>query len=239
MPKRPLLTRESKEKKVIELYEKGLNVRQISKRVHMNFSDIGKITRKYSGEDEVSHSTKKLSKHSMALELFRTGHSNLEVAIKLGLTDSETEGEQEQYRRLINMDKYCEFYDAMKGNLEYYLQLYTELSIANLTVHQAIEGIRYAQLIASMKLEYTNLQNSTRQLRLESFEVWKGLQLLKQEEQSISNQLEPPKEVYNPIGNETHLPEPNNTSLTKAKRRSRRRGTHNLPTDFKTYRPDS
>ena len=209
-----------------------MNIREISKRVHMSFGDIGKITRKHSGDEEVSPNTRKFSKHSQALELFRTNHSNLEVAIRVGLTDSETEEEQKQYRRLINMDKFCEFYDAMKGDLEYYLHLYSELRIANLTVHQAIEGLRYAQSIASMKLEYANLQNNLRQMRLESFEVWKRLQMLKQEEHNISNQLESPKGIDNPNWSETYFPEPNNTSFARARRRRRR--IHTSFDDFKT-----
>jgi hypothetical protein len=104
-----------KERKVIELYEKGMNIRQIAKRVHLSFGDIGKITRKHSGDESVSPNTKKFSKHSQALELFRTNHSNLEFAIRVGLTDSETEQEQKQYRRLINIDKFCQFYDALKS----------------------------------------------------------------------------------------------------------------------------
>jgi transposase len=41
MRRRFPLTREEKERKVIELSDKGMNIRQISKRVHMNFGDIG------------------------------------------------------------------------------------------------------------------------------------------------------------------------------------------------------
>lgn len=237
MTKRPLLTRDSKERRVIELHEKGMNIRQIAKRVHMSFGDIGQITRKYSGDEDIVQNTKKFSKHSHALELFRTNHSNLEVAIKVGLTDSETLEEQRQYRRLVNMDEFCEFYDAMKGNLEFYLQMYTELSNAGLTIHDAIEGLRYARWIASMKLEYIDLQNKLQQIRNESFETWKKLQSLKREKYYISSQLGHLKTVTNAKSDEGYIPTPNiDVPFGRARRRKR---IHRSFDDFQTGGPAS
>lgn len=37
------LTRDEKERKVKELYERGVNIRDISKRVHMSFGDSSEI----------------------------------------------------------------------------------------------------------------------------------------------------------------------------------------------------
>lgn len=94
------LTKEEKERKVIELLQKGANIREISKRVHMSFTDIGKISRKITGYPEPAERSVAYSKHSTALELFRTGHSNLHVAIEVGLSDYETIEKQKQFRRL-------------------------------------------------------------------------------------------------------------------------------------------
>jgi hypothetical protein len=158
--KKVYLTKEEKERNVIELLQKGANIRVISRRVRMSFTDIGKISRKVSGYLEPGDRSSVYSKHSQALELFSTGHSNLQVAIKVGLSDYETIDKQKQFRRLINMDKFCEFYEVMKDNLESYLQLYDELKIANFTVREAIEGLQYARALGSMKFEYGNLQNT-------------------------------------------------------------------------------
>jgi transposase len=88
--KKVYLTKEEKERKVIELLQKGANIREISKRVRISFTDIGKISRKVSGYPEPVERSGVYSKHSQALEMFRTGHSNLQVAIKVGLSDYET-----------------------------------------------------------------------------------------------------------------------------------------------------
>lgn len=179
--KKVYLTKEEKERKAIELLQKGANIREISRRVRMSFTDIGKISRKVSGYPEPAGRSAVYSKHSQALELFRTGHSNLQVAIRVGLSDYETIEKQKQFRRLINMDKFCEFYDVMKDELESYLQLYAEIKNANLTVRDSIEGLNYARWLESMKYEYGILQYRLQEMRSESFHVWQKLQGLKQE----------------------------------------------------------
>ena len=50
--KKVYLTKEKKERNVIELLQKGANIREISRRVRMSFTDIGKISRKVSGYPE-------------------------------------------------------------------------------------------------------------------------------------------------------------------------------------------
>lgn len=159
------MTREDKERKVIELTEKGMNIRNIAKRVHMSFGDIGQITRRHSGDERGTQKSTKLSKHSQALELFNNGESILRVAMNLGLSDLEAMEEQKQYRRLIADDRFCDVYDAISNNLEFHLSLYAELTNANLTAKDAIEGISYARQLNLMRMEHGWLQNDLPQLR--------------------------------------------------------------------------
>jgi len=201
MTKKFPLTKKEKERKVVELYEKGKNIRDISKRVHMNFEDIGEITRKLSGDEYPIEKSKKYSKHSQALELFRRGESNLGVAINLGLTDFETIEEHKQYRRLIDNDKFCELYDRNEGELESLLLLYDELRNANLSARDAIEGVTYARKLNSMKLEYNALFNERQRLKEENYCAWNLLQALKQEKNSVSLKLEVMKEAKDAVWN--------------------------------------
>lgn len=220
--KKVYLTKEEKERKVIELLQKGANIREISRRVRTSFTDIGKISRKISGYPEPADRSAAYSKHSQALELFRTGHSNLQVAIKVGLSDYETIEKQKQFRRLINMEKFCEFYDVMKDDLDSYLQLYDQLKNANLTVCDAIEGLQYARWLESMKFEYSYIQYKLQQMRAESFHVWLTLQGLKQEKFFVSNELRSIKVTTNTYSNEKYLPESANEDISFVARRRRR-----------------
>jgi len=186
----------------MELSDKGMNIRQISKRVHMNFGDIGKITRKLSGDEYGIERSKKYSKHSQALELFKRGDTNLGVAIKLGLTDSETMEEHKQYRRLIDNDKFCELYDWNEGELESLLLLRDELRKANLSARDAIEGVTYARKLNSMKLECNALLNESQRFKQDNYYRWNLLQSLKQGINSASSELEVMKEAKDAVWNE-------------------------------------
>jgi hypothetical protein len=222
MRRRRRLTREEKERKVIELSDKGMNIRQISKKVHMNFGDIGKITRKLSGDEYGIERSKKYSKHSQALELFQRGDTNLEVAIKLGLSDSETIEEQKQYMRLIGTDKFCEVYDEMKGDLGSHLLLYQELKKANLTARDAIEGIIYSRRIDQMNFEYNRLLNDLERAKQEFYSVSYELEELKREKNTVRNQVEVLKETNDAIWNKIGmLPRPEELSQTVRVRRRR------------------
>ena len=91
------------------------------------------------------------------------------------------------------MDKFCEFYDVMKDELESYMQLYDEIKNANLTVRDSIEGLKYARWLESMKYEYGILQYRLQQMRSESFHVWQRLQGLKQEKDHFHMKAKAPK----------------------------------------------
>jgi len=202
MTRRFPLTREEKERKVIDLSDKGMNIRQISKRVHMNFNDIGEITRKHSGDEYGIERSKKYTKHSQALELFQRGDTNLGIAIKLGLTDSETIDEHKQYMRLIGADKFCEFYDEMKGDLEPYLLLYQELKMAGVSARDAIEGLKYARQLNQMNFEYDRCVKDLERMKQEIYYVSNELKALTQEKNSLRDQVEVLKEAKAGVWNE-------------------------------------
>ena len=169
------LTKEEKEKLVIQLYQQGKNIRDISREAHMSFSDIGEITRRYSGDD--IERPKKLSKHSQALELFYQGYTNLAVAVKLGLTASETVDEQKQYRILIRADKFCKVYNALKGELSSFVAFYDKIKDQGLTIGQVVEAAKYARDLQAIKDEYDA--------------VWSELQTLKRERETSNYSVRP------------------------------------------------
>ena len=185
MTKKLPITRDEKERKVIELSERGMNIRDISKKVHMSFSDIGRITRKLSGGGQNLERSKKYSKHVHALELFQSGASNLEVATRVDLKDFETIEEQNQYRRLIGDDKFCEFYDQIKGDLESHLVLHNELKMAGISARQAIEGITFARQLDNMKSEFNIIWNEKQRLEGENYQLKQKNETLRWEVQTL------------------------------------------------------
>lgn len=190
------LTREEKERKVIELYRKGMNIRDISKRAHMSFGDIGGITRKLSGDDKLERA-KKYSTHSQALELFQKGYSLLEVAKKLDLTYSQTVGEYNQYMSLIGFDKFAEFYNERRGDLASYISLDQQLRMAGISAKDAIEGISFARQLDEMRIQYNDLWSQAEQLRQEHTNLSGIMLILRQERDSVINEIEASEKLRN------------------------------------------
>jgi hypothetical protein len=87
------LNRREKEALVIQLYQQGKTMREIAEAAHLSFSDIGAITKRIDGHNniDIDADTKDLknkSKDAQALYLFSIGKKPIEVAIELDLPPS-------------------------------------------------------------------------------------------------------------------------------------------------------
>jgi transposase len=95
-----MLTRQEKERLVIDLYNQGKTIREISKEVRMSFRDIGSILKKASGEKEENQNKEQsslLSTSTQAYRLFSKGKAPIEVAIELDLSEAETTKFYQEY----------------------------------------------------------------------------------------------------------------------------------------------
>ena len=77
-----MLTRQEKERLVIDLYNQGKTIRDIAKELRMSFRDIGTILKKEEKQD-VKES---LFPSTQAYRLFSKGKSTIEIAITLNLS---------------------------------------------------------------------------------------------------------------------------------------------------------
>src|SRR5215207_7736292 len=121
-----LLTRQEKEKLVIDLYNQGKTIRDIAKEVRMSFRDIGAILKKESGEMEEKQDIKKsLSPSAQAYRLFSKDKTPIEVAISLNLSEVETTKYYEEYLDLNQMHDLRMVYDEIGDEIVHFLKLYT------------------------------------------------------------------------------------------------------------------
>jgi hypothetical protein len=118
-----LLTRQEKEKLVIDLYNQGKTIREISKEVRISFRDIGVILRKESGEKEEKQDRKQ-SPSSQAYKLFSEDKTPIEVAIKLDLGESETTKYYEEYLNLNQMHELSTVHKEIGSDIVHFLELY-------------------------------------------------------------------------------------------------------------------
>src|SRR5438067_13194858 len=97
-----VLTREEKERLVLDLYNQGKSTREIAKEVRMSFRDIGAILNKAMEEKETSkEQADKVSKSTQAYKLFSEGKSPVQVAIELNLQEPEVAKFYVEYWKLL------------------------------------------------------------------------------------------------------------------------------------------
>ena len=120
-----MLTRQEKERQVIDLYNQNKTYREIAKEVRICPRDIGIILKKASGEEQ-NHDKKQssLSQSSQAYRLYSEGKTLLEVAITLNLGESETTKYYEEYLNLKQMHDLRMVYDEIGGEMAQFLKLY-------------------------------------------------------------------------------------------------------------------
>jgi len=122
-----VLTRQEKERLVIDLYNQGKTIRDIAKELRMSFRDIGSILKKASGEMEENQDKEQsslLSPSAQAYSLFSKGKEPIEVAIALDLTESETTKYYEEYWNLKQMHELRMVYEEIGGDTVHFLKLY-------------------------------------------------------------------------------------------------------------------
>ena len=185
------LTRKEKEKKVIEMYQQGKTTREITKICRINFSDLARIIRKYFGGGESKdRRPTKLSKQSQALKLFQDGKKNIEISIELGLTAAETTDLQNQYRKLIGDDKFCEVYEVIKDDIFSLLELYELMKEQELTADDAVNAVRDKRALPLISYEYNMLNKQVSPLRQEVDELTQEREELEEKTDALREERE-------------------------------------------------
>src|SRR5215216_2772638 len=111
---------------VIDLYNQGKTIREISREARMSFRDIGSILKKASGEKEENQDKEQslLSPSTQAYHLFSKSKTPLQVAITLNLTESETTKFYEEYLNLNQMHDLRMIHEELGDDIVHFLKLY-------------------------------------------------------------------------------------------------------------------
>lgn len=100
-----------------------MTIREISKKCHMSFRDIGTILKKTSGEMEEDQDKKQSSLSAQAYSLFLEGKTPIEVAIELDINESETTRFYEEYLNLKQMHDLQMVYEELGGDIVHFIKL--------------------------------------------------------------------------------------------------------------------
>jgi hypothetical protein len=104
-----ILTRKEKEHLVISLASQGKTTREIAKAAHLSPLNIGKIIRRFTGEETVYQNTSPTIT-SKAFQMFKENKNRVDVAITLNLDADYVVTLYEDYLHLLNLDKLITIY---------------------------------------------------------------------------------------------------------------------------------
>ncbi len=122
------MTRDEKEKYVLELYQQGRTVRYIAQVTHMSFREIGAITKPYKQKTEQVDDIKSKSKVTQAINLFSEGKDLVDVVIALDLQPDQVREIYRQFLKLKDMHELVEVYDGLQNYLPSLLELFRIVS---------------------------------------------------------------------------------------------------------------
>src|SRR5689334_21974104 len=152
------MTRDQKERYVLDLYQQGNTIRQIAQLAHMSFGDIGTITKKHKKEMERENEPPKertynrpKSKVTQAIKLFSEGKTLVDVAIALDLPPDKVQEMHRQFLQLNNMDKLVRVFDEMQDYLPSLLEFFRLVVNRGLNPNDVINAVR---IIITGRLEY-------------------------------------------------------------------------------------
>jgi hypothetical protein len=134
-----VLTREEKEKLVLDLYNECKSTREIAQIVLMSFRDIGAIIDKEEKEKETREGQSRqeiLSTH--AYKLFSDGKSPIQVAVALNLGEPEVAKFYVEYWKLRQLHSLNWVYEQVKDNIGYFVSLYIAAKVARMDVQHVI-----------------------------------------------------------------------------------------------------
>ncbi|MGN6631091.1 MAG: hypothetical protein ACTHKP_02470 [Nitrososphaeraceae archaeon] len=188
------MTRDQKEQYVLELYQKGKNIREIAQLVRMSFSAIGTIIKVYKQEierengqledrNDGDYDIKSKSKTTQAIKMFSEGKSPTDAVIELDLSPEEVRMIYRQYLETKNMYDFLQVYDQIKNSrysISSFLRLHKIISDLGMGEQQIINVLNLAnhnqlELLQS-KVEY--LANETHMLQEQKMKCTNDIAIL-------------------------------------------------------------
>jgi hypothetical protein len=171
-----ILTRQERERLVLDLYNQGKTIREIAKEVRMLFRDIGVILNKIVGEknreeQQDNNSMQKnqnreqqhLTLAAQAYKLFSDRKTPLEVSIALNLRESEATKFYKEYWKLKRLHNLTLIYEELKGDIDPFLKLYRLSKAAGMNVQQVVNLLKIANNnLLDIQCRYERLKREIR-----------------------------------------------------------------------------
>jgi hypothetical protein len=157
------LTRQDKEKLVLELYSQGKTYRQIAEEARICPRDIKTIVEKPIKERE---SMESMSVSSQAYKLFSGGKTLAEVSIALNLREPDVTKFYMEYCKLTQLDSFYRIYDKIKDDINPLVNLYILSKVARMDTQQVVRLLTIANNdLPSVEYRYKKLKREEASLK--------------------------------------------------------------------------
>jgi hypothetical protein len=185
-----ILTRQEKQKKILDLYNQGKTYKQITEIVRVSPRDIKPVLKMAEKEREIelgintqegntgstgNRKTQKTYAFSQAYRLFSEGKPPLDVAIELNLKEREATKYYREYWKLSQLHSLDEIYADIGNDIIYIIKLHRRIRAAGMGVDQAINLIKNANNdLSALEQKYQKLQSDVGLLesrKLEEYQI--------------------------------------------------------------------
>ena len=205
-----ILTRQEKEKLVLDLYNQGKTYREIAKDARMCPRDIGVIVNKAvrelelktdhrndkENQDTNNSAEKKLKDQELSLstrayKLFFKGKALVEVAVALNLEEAEVTRYYKEYLKLNQSHGLYLAYEETEGEIEPFLKLYELSKTADMDTKQVVNLLAIANNdLPELENRYHELKNEVDHLEYRKANSNRTLQ-------NLENQMVDSNQVLN------------------------------------------
>ena len=177
-----ILTRQERERLVIDLYNQGKTYREISKEARISPRDIGVILNKIieenkeaKGQQDNNTDTEKNQEQEkqqhpslsiQAYKLFSEGKSPLEIAVELNVGESEATKFYREYWKLKQLHNLNTVYEETKDDITSFLKLYKLTKAKRMGVQQVVDVLAIANNdLPAIEERFKSLSNDVSMLQ--------------------------------------------------------------------------
>jgi hypothetical protein len=185
-----ILTRQERERLVLELYNQGKTYREISKEARISPRDIGVILNKAveektkeskeEGKDNNSVENNQQGPHlslaSQTYKLFSDRKTPLEVAIALNLRESKATKFYKEYWKLKQLHNLSMVYEELREEIEPFLRLYRFSKRKGVGVKQVVNVLAVANNdLPAIEKRFEKLRNDVSMLQFQKYTLERNL----------------------------------------------------------------
>lgn len=156
-----MLTREEKEKLVIQLYEQGKSFREIAQELHLSFGTISSVIKRYTREtkyEEEKKGTEVESKDSRVFKLFEDGKTPIQVVIESGLNADEVRKMYKEWFELRGLQELYQLYEEIKEDLFEFHEAYKFASDGGVSMIQLVDAAKCLEHIPFLETRLNNIK---------------------------------------------------------------------------------